>query len=264
MAIDRLQGRNPVLEALTRRKRRVLRIRIDEGAQPDPKLERLVQLARQQGVPVERVGRRALDRLSEGDVHNGVVADAEPLEQHSIASLLDQTLGAGQEPFIVMVDELSYEHNLGAILRSALGAGAHGLVTPVRRSASMSPVVARVSMGAVEEVPIVREGLSSALKRCRKAGLCVVGADMDGDPYWEVDLTGPLLLVLGGESKGLSEVLRKRCDHIVRVPLGGGLESLNVSVTAGVLMYERVRQQVQGAPVGRWRRAPVEPGDAED
>lgn len=242
MALDRLQGRNPVYEALARRRRKVVRVRVDEGAQPDPKLDRILALAREQGVPVERLPRRALDRLADGDVHNGVVADAEPLDAHSMASLLDEVQGQGRDPFVVMADELHYEHNLGAILRSALGAGADAVVTPVRRSAGLSPVVARVSMGAVEEVPLVREGLPSALKRCKRAGLMVIGADMDGVPYWEADLTGPLLLVLGGESKGLSEVLRKRCDQIVRVPLGGNLESLNVSVTAGVLMFERVRQ----------------------
>jgi 23S rRNA (guanosine2251-2'-O)-methyltransferase len=225
MSTERLQGRNPVIEALQRRRRAVRLIRLDEGAQPDPKLDRLLALAREQKVPVERVSRRLLDRLAGGDVHNGVVADAEPLPQHSVSSLLDELEGA-TDPFLVMVDELSYEHNLGAILRSCLGAGVNGLITPVRRTVSMSPVVARVSMGAVEEVPVVHEGLSSALK---------------------VDLTGPLLILLGGESKGLTDPLRKRCDEIVSVPLLGGLESLNVSVTAGVLLFERTRQQAVAA-----------------
>lgn len=246
MSTERLQGRNPVIEALQRRRRAVRLIRLDEGAQPDPKLDRLLSLARDLKVPVERVPRRLLDRLAGGDVHNGVVADAEPLPQHSVNSLLDE-LADATDPFLVMVDELSYEHNLGAILRSCLGAGVNGLITPTRRTVSMSPVVARVSMGAVEEVPVVHEGLSSALKRCKKAGLKVVGADMDGRPYHEVDLTGPLLILLGGESKGLTEPLRKRCDEIVSVPLLGGLESLNVSVTAGVLLYERTRQQAVAA-----------------
>ncbi|HJN73210.1 MAG TPA: 23S rRNA (guanosine(2251)-2'-O)-methyltransferase RlmB [Myxococcota bacterium] len=240
--MDQLEGRNPVFEALARRRRRVARILLDERARPGGKIDTILELAREQGVPVERVPRRKLDRLARGDVHNGVVAQAEPLPRHSVNSLLAEIRGRGEDPFLLLADEVSYEHNLGAILRSALGAGVHGVVVPVRRGKGLTPVVQRVAMGAAEEVALVREGIPAAQKRCRKEGLLVVGADMDGQPCWDVDLTGPLALVLGGESKGVSETLRKRCDHIVSVPLQGGLESLNVSVTAAVLMFERERQ----------------------
>lgn len=242
VALDRIWGRNPIIEALSRRKRAVRRIWLDEGAKLDEKVIRLVNLAGAQGVPVQRVGRRALDSMTNGDVHNGVVADAEPLVEHSIKSLFAELNARTNTPFLVLADELSYEQNLGAILRSSLGAGVDAVVVPVRRSVACSPVVGRVSMGGIEEVPVVREGISAALAACQREGLRVVGADMDGRPFWEVDLTGPLALVLGGESKGLTPTLRKRCDALVSVPLAGGLESLNVSVTAGVLMFERVRQ----------------------
>jgi 23S rRNA (guanosine2251-2'-O)-methyltransferase len=242
--MDRLAGRNPVFEALHRGRRRVLRIYLDERAKPDPKLERILDLAHKGGARVERVERRRLDQLAQGGVHNGIVAEAESLPSWTTKALLDSLFSQGTYPFIVMADEIQYEHNLGAILRSALGAGVDGLVIPTQRGKGLTPVVQRVAMGAAEEVPVVREGLSSALKHCRKGGLRVVGADMDGQSCWDVDLTGPLVLVLGGESKGLSPTLRKRCDEIVSVPLQGGLESLNVSVTAAVLMFERQRQML--------------------
>ncbi len=123
-----------------------------------------------------------------------------------------------------------------------MGAGADGLIIPNRRGVGVSPVVARVAMGGAEEVPVVRAGILSALKRLRRAGFRTVGADMGGQAFWEADFSGPLAIVLGGESKGLTEPLKKRCDTVVSVPLAKGLESLNVSVTAGVLLFERIRQ----------------------
>ncbi len=240
--MERLEGRNPVLEALLRRRRRIQRILMDERARPGGKIDHILKLARQQGVRVERVSRGELDRMARGDVHNGVIAEAEALPRYTTKQLIDELFERGESPFLVLADTISYEHNLGAILRSALGAGVHGVVVPTRRGKGLSPVVHRVSMGGAEVVPLVREGLSSALKVCRRAGLRVVGADMNGTPVWDLDLRGPLALVLGGESKGLSSTLRNRCDHIAAVPLDGGLESLNVSVTAAVVMFERVRQ----------------------
>ena len=244
--MDQLEGRNVVLDALERQRRRVVKIWLDERAKPSTKVDAILRLARQQGVRVERVGRNRLDRMAHGDVHNGIVAQAEPLPSHSVTSLLREVQASGEDPFLVLADELSYEHNLGAILRSALGSGVHGVVVPVRRGKGLTPVVHRVAMGGAEVVPLVREGLSSAVKRCRNEGLLVVGADMGGTPYYDLDLTGPIAFVLGGESKGLSPTLKKRCDHVVSVPLAGGLESLNVSVTAAILMFERARQLARG------------------
>ncbi len=240
--MQQLEGRNVVLEALQRNRRRVHRIWLDERAREDAKLRRLLALAAERGVAVRRVPRQELDRRARGDVHNGIIAEADPLPRVGVAGLLDGLIGRGEDPFLALADEVQYEHNLGAILRSGLGAGLHGLVVPTRRGAGLSPVVARVAMGAAEEIPVIREGLFSALKKIRRAGVRVIGTDMGGRPPWEVDLTGPVALVLGGESKGLSPTLRERCDEVVGVPLLGGLESLNVSVTAGVVFFERVRQ----------------------
>lgn len=240
--MDRLEGRNPVLEALRRGRRRVRRVRIDVGARPDPKIDEILGRAASAGVVVERVARPVLDKLAEGRVHNGVVADADPLPSPTARQLLDDVFAAGRAPLLVLADEVVYEHNLGAILRSCLGFGVDGLVIPTRRGASIGPVVQRVSMGAAEEVPVVREGLSAALKPIAQAGVRVVGADMGGTPLSALDLRGPVAFVMGGEGKGLSPTLRRKCDAVVSIPLAGGLESLNVSVAAAVLLYEKRRQ----------------------
>lgn len=238
-----LEGRNVVVEALSRGKRRVHRVLLDERARPGGKIDTILELAGRRGVPVGRVPRRQLDELSVTGVHNGVIAFAEPLPSWTVSALLDDLFSRNVDPFLVLVDEVAYEHNLGAVLRSALGAGVHGVVVPTRRGKGISPVVQRVAMGGAEEVPLIREGLSSALATIRRAGVRVVGADMDGRPCWTVPMTGPVALVLGGEDKGLSSTLRKRCDAVAAIPLRGGLESLNVSVTAAVMMFEKVRQE---------------------
>ena len=240
--MDQLEGRNVVLEALKRGQRQVFRIALDASAGPSDKLSMILTLASQHGVKLERISREKLDEYSEAEVHNGIIAEAAPLPEWTLAQRLDDVLDAGEHPFFVLVDEVNYEHNLGAILRSALGAGVHGVVVPVRRGKGLTAVVQRVAMGGAEEVPLIREGLSSALATLRRAGVRIVGADMDGEACWDVPLDGAVALVLGGEDKGLSPTLRDRCDAIARVPTGGELESLNVSVTGAILMFEKVRQ----------------------
>jgi 23S rRNA (guanosine2251-2'-O)-methyltransferase len=241
--VEQLEGRNPVLECLTRRRRPVRKIWMDRGAKSDPRIDRILELAAAHGVPVERVDRARLDKMAAGRVHNGVIAEAEPLPETTTARLLDELFERGETPFLVLVAEVAYEHNLGAILRSSLGFGVSGVVVPTRRGAGLSPVVQRVAMGGAEAVPLIREGLYSALKPIQKAGIPVVGADMGGEPVGETDLRGPMALVLGSEGEGLGPELRKRCDRIVSIPLAGELESLNMSVAAALLMYEKRRQE---------------------
>lgn len=240
--MDQLEGRNPVLECLLRGRRRMHRIWLDVGARPDPKVDQILELAGAARVRVERVPRAQLDKLTDGRVHNGIVAHADPLPSYTTRQLLDRLFDEGKDPFLVLADEVSYEHNLGAILRSALGFGVDGLILPTRRGADVSSVVQRVSMGAAEVVPIVHESLSSALKPIRDAGIRVVGADMNGTSAFALPMKGSVAIVLGGEGKGLSPTLRSRCDAIASIPLAGGLESLNVSVAAAVLMVEKRRQ----------------------
>jgi len=239
---DLLEGRNPVLECLTRNRRQVRRILLDQGARPVDKVLKILDLARSRGIPVQPASRPELDALSVSGVHNGVIAFADPLPEISLRTCLESLDALGVDPFIVLVDEPQYEQNVGAILRTALGTGVHALVIPTARGKGLTPVVQRVAMGAAEEVPLIREGISSCLALLQRRAVRIVGADMDGVPPWTVDLRGPLALVLGGEDKGLTDPIRKRCDAIVGIPLQGGLASLNLSVSAGALLVERVRQ----------------------
>ena len=241
---DRLEGRNVVLEALVRKRRKVLKIWLDAaakvGADPGDKVRQIIELG---GARVLRVDRQMLDRMSVTGVHNGVIAEAEPFPEMTVSEAIETAIRGGRDACFVLVDEVQYEHNLGAILRSSLGAGVDAVIIPVQRGKGITPVVHRVSMGGAEAVPVVREGISSALAQLHRAGFLIVGADMDGAAPWDLPLSGCVAFVLGGEDKGLTDPVRKRCDHIVGVPLAGGLESLNVSVTAGVLLFELVRQQ---------------------
>jgi len=215
---------------------------MDRGAKVDPKIAEILRLASERAIRVDRVDRKELDKMAKGRVHNGVVAHADPLEGWTTKALLDDLFARREDPFLILADGLSYEHNLGAILRTSLGFGVNGVIVPTRRGASVSPVVQRVSMGAVEVVPIVHEGLFSALKHVKKAGIPIVGADMGGESLADTRLAGPLAIVMGAEGSGLSAKLRERCGAIVSIPLAGSLESLNVSVAASVLMYEKRRQ----------------------
>ena len=240
---DQLEGRNIVIEALRREVRDVHVIFLDQKAKPDRKVQEIVHTASKRGIRLKRTGRQHLDKMSLTGVHNGVIAHADSLRGWTTKSLLNEVMGRGDDPFFVLADELQYEHNLGAILRSAMGAGVNGVIVPVKRGKGLTAVVQRVSMGGAEVVPFVREGLSSSLAQLKRAGLRIVGADMRGEPHWSVDLKGPIAIVLGGESKGLSPTIRKRCDAIASIPLNDGLDSLNVSVSAGILMFEKLRQE---------------------
>ena len=239
---DQLEGRNVVLAAL-QASDRVKLVHVDSRSKPSPKLQQLFELAASRGAHVQSVARASLDAVSEAGVHNGVIAWAEPLERPTLKQVLD---GLGtREPLLLLLDEVQYEQNLGAILRSAAWAGVDAVVVPTRRGADLGPVVQRVAMGGAEEVPVVREGLMSALATIRRAGIRIVGAEADGEmPWCDADLTGPLALIMGGEDRGIGQGPRSRCDSVVRIPgrAGSVVTSLNVSVTAGLLLAERLRQ----------------------
>lgn len=240
---DQLEGRNIIVEVLRRKKRNVHEIFVDGRAKQDHKIAEILSLAKKRKIPVRPISRQELDTKSVTGVHNGVIAFADPHPAYTALEIIDKAYEDNQQPFLVMVDELNYEQNLGAILRSSMGAGVHGVIIPDVRGKGLTPVVQRVAMGGSEEVPVVREGLFNAIKHIKKAGITVIGADMDGTPIWDLPLKGAVAFVFGGESKGLSPTLRKKCDHIASVPLNLGLESLNVSVTAGVFLFEKNRQE---------------------
>src|SRR6266480_4764884 len=236
--MDKLTGIHAVKEALEAR-RPIDRIAIAKGRQ-DMRAEEIVQLARKQGVPVRFEDRGQLDRLANSKDHQGVVALATLVDILAVANA-----GSGKKGLIVLLDRVEDPHNLGAIVRTALAAGAHGVVIPERRAAGLSDTVARASAGALAHLPVAKvTNLVRTMEELKEAGYWLVGLDEQGDKnYTEVDYTSPVGIVLGSEGQGLHELTRKRCDFVVSLPTTGPVKSLNVSVAAGVVLFEAIRQR---------------------
>jgi len=210
------------------------------GMTPSVRRE-LISLARRQGVPVQEVARARFDTLAPGAAHQGVLAVA--AEQAYVA--VEELLTAEGSPLVLVLNEIQDPHNLGAILRTAEAAGCTGAVISTRRAAGVTPAVVKASAGAVGYLRVARvTNIAQTLRFFKENGFWVVGADPGGDRlYWEADLQGPLVLVIGGEDRGLGRVVRGECDHLVRVPMYGRVGSLNASVAAALLVYEAVRQR---------------------
>lgn len=247
-----IEGRNSVLELL-RRGRLVKEINIDANARLDDKLKGILELADEQGVTTRRVERSALDRMSSTGVHMGVIAKADvPRLPVKLKDVLAQCAEKNQEPFLLILDPLKYQQNFGAIVRTANAAAVHAIIMSGKRMSPVSPEIVRISMGAAFFTPIVRESVFSAIKILKSEGIPIVGADMSGEcSYHEVDLRGGVALFVGSEHRGLSQPARKRCDHIVKIPMFGVVSSLNVSVACAILLYEKVRQDQADASSGR-------------
>lgn len=243
LAEDRIEGRNAVIEAL-RAGRAIDKIYIARG-EVDATLGHIASKARGAGIVVVEADRRKLDAMSQTHAHQGVIALCAVKASCTIAEILALASARGEPPFVVVCDEISDPHNLGAIIRSAECAGAHGVIIPKRRSAGLTAVVEKASAGAVEHMAIARvPNLSAALSELKKSGLWVYGTAADGaSPLWQTDLTGPICLVIGSEGDGMSRLVREQCDFIVSIPLKGAISSLNASAAAAVLLYEALRQR---------------------
>jgi 23S rRNA (guanosine2251-2'-O)-methyltransferase len=243
--MDKLTGIHAVKEALEAG-RPIDRIAIAKGRQ-DTRVEEIVQLARKQGVPVRFEDRGQLDRLANSKDHQGVVALAAARAAASLEDILAHAnaTAPGQLGLIVLLDGVEDPHNLGAIIRTALAAGAHGVVIPERRAAGLTDTVARASAGALAHLPVAKvTNLVRTMEELKEAGYWLVGLDEQGDKnYTEVDYTSPVGIVLGSEGQGLHELTRKRCDFVVSLPTTGPVKSLNVSVAAGVVLFEALRQR---------------------
>lgn len=239
-----IAGRNPVAEAL-RSGRALNKVMVQDGARG---VTEIISAAREKGVAVEFVKSDKLDKLAQGVRHQGVVAYAAPVEFKTLEDALKKAAAKGEAPFLLLLDELQDPQNLGALIRTADAAGVHGILLPKRRSCPLNAVVAKISAGAVEYVPVIQIGnIVQQLKDLKKQGFWVAGADMDGGPYTKVNLTGPLVLVIGAEGKGLGRLVKENCDIIVSLPMQGGVNSLNAAAAGAVLMYEVVRQRGQEA-----------------
>lgn len=239
---DVIAGRNPVREAL-KTNRPINKIMIAGNVLTGP-LREIFAKAREKNIPVQRADRRRLDKFAAGVSHQGVVALVAAGEYVGVEDIL-ASVKPGEAPFIFVLDEIHDPHNLGAILRTAHAAGIHGVIIPRRRSAPLTPAVARASAGAVEHVPVARvANIVQTINILKEKGLWVAGADARGSEiFWDARLDGPLALVVGGEDKGLGRLVKERCDVLVRLPMTGRAHSLNASVAAALLAYEVLRQR---------------------
>lgn len=237
-------GRNAVVELL-KGSRQVECVYIcDDTAAKGQPISRIVAMAKKAGVPVKNVDSKKLDHLSNGLNHQGVVAQAAAFHYSELADIFAKA--GDTPPFILIADSIEDPHNLGAIIRTAEAAGAHGIIIPKRGSVGLTPIVGRTSAGAVEHLPVVRvTNLVATIKELKKQGVWVYGADMDGQRWEKTDLTGSVALVIGSEGFGISRLVRENCDVILSLPMCGRINSLNASVAAGILMYEVVRQRTK-------------------
>lgn len=242
---DVLVGRNAVTEAL-KSGRGINKLWIASGDR-EGSVSEIAALAKERGIVVQYVERAKIEALAGSHRHQGVLAYVAPVPYAELDDILKAAEEKGEAPFLVLLDELEDPHNLGALLRTADATGVHGILIPKRRSVSLNATVAKTSAGAVEYVPVARIGnIAQTLKKLKEKGFWVAGADMDGEKaYYEADLTGPLVLVVGSEGRGMSRLTKEACDFIVSMPMVGRINSLNASVAGSILMYESMRQRLQ-------------------
>lgn len=234
---DIIAGRNPVMEAI-RSGRSIESILVAKGERSGSVVA-IIAKAKQKNIPVKDVDSKKLDFLAKGVNHQGIVAQCAVKEYSTLEDIFALAEERGESPFIIVLDKIEDPHNLGAIIRTAECAGAHGVIIPERRSAGLSYTVEKTSAGALEYMPVVRvKNISAVLQKLKDKGIWVYGADMDGEHYKKVNFDGAVALVIGNEGKGISPLVAKDCDVIVSLPMTGKINSLNASVAAGILMYE--------------------------
>ena len=239
-----IEGRNAVIEAL-RAGVAIDKIFIARG-ETDAALGHIASTAREKGIVVADADRRKLDAMSRTHSHQGVIAQAAVRAYASVDDILAAAREKGEPPLILVCDELSDPHNLGAVIRTADAAGAHGVIIPKRRSAGLTAVVAKTSAGAVSHVPVARvPNLPALLEELKEAGVWVFGTAADGERLlYDADLKGPAAIVIGSEGDGMGRLVSEKCDFKVRIPMKGKLNSLNASAAAAILLYEAVRQRM--------------------
>ncbi len=239
-----LEGRNALQEAL-KSGRTIDKVFIADG-QTDRGLQRLAALAKEAGAVVVPVDRRKLDAMSFTHAHQGIIAQAAARDYCSIDEILAEAESRGEAPLLVLCDDLSDPHNLGAIMRSAECAGAHGIIIPKRRCVGLTATVAKASAGAVEYMKVARvANLNSAIAELKEKGVWIFGTAAEGSvPMYRADLRGPAAIVIGNEGDGISPLVRKNCDMLLSIPMRGRISSLNASAAASILLYEALRQRM--------------------
>ena len=240
--LTRLEGRNSIREAYAAG-RTIDKLFVLDGCMDEP-VQRILGYAKKAGTIVSFVTKDKLDAMSETGAHQGVIAQAAAAEYVEVEEMLEDARQKGEDPFLILLDEIEDPHNLGAIIRTANAAGAHGVIIPKRHAATLTATVAKASAGAVHFTKIAKvTNLASEIDSLKKKGIWVLCSAMDGKEMYDLDLTGPIALVIGNEGSGVRQLIREKCDFTARIPLLGKIESLNASVAAGVLSYEIVRQR---------------------
>jgi 23S rRNA (guanosine2251-2'-O)-methyltransferase len=237
---DIIAGRNAVYEALSAG-RTVDSVLIAKGNNGGP-VARIIELCREKNVTVKDVSPAKLDAMCGGLNHQGVAAIAGAHEYVEVADILAKAKEKGEQPFIIIADEINDPHNLGAIIRTAEASGAHGVIIPKRGAVGLTSAVDKASSGALEYIPVARvSNLVATVEELKKENIWIYGSEMSGKPFYNTDFSGACALVIGSEGGGISRLLREKCDFLVSLPMKGSIESLNASVAAGILMYEVVR-----------------------
>lgn len=240
---NRIEGRNAVLEAF-RSGKTIDKLYVLDGCQDGP-VKSITREARKHDTIINYVEKERLDQLSETGKHQGVIAVSAAYEYAEVEDILAAAEAKGEAPFIIILDGIEDPHNLGAIIRTANQAGAHGVIIPKRRAVGLTPTVARTSAGAINYTPVAKvTNISNTMKELKDKGMWFVCADMDGTRMYDLDLTGPIGLVIGNEGDGVSPLVKKNCDMVASIPMKGDIDSLNASVATGVLAYEIVRQRI--------------------
>lgn len=240
---DRLEGRNAVLEAF-RAGRDVDKLYVRQGT-PDGPIQTILREAKKHGTVVSFVKKERLDQMSVTGKHQGVIAQVAAYAYATVEDILERAREKGEDPFILLLDGIEDPHNLGAIIRTANLAGAHGVIIARHRAAGLTAVVARASAGALNYTPVAKvANLGQTIDRLKKEGMWFVCADMGGTVMYDLNLKGPMGLVIGNEGEGVSRLVKEKCDFVASIPMKGDIDSLNASVAAGVLAYEIVRQRM--------------------
>lgn len=240
-----IEGRNAVLEAF-RSGKTIDKLYVLDGCQDGP-VRTIVREAKKQGSLLQFVAKERLDQMSTTGKHQGVIAQAAAYEYADIEDMFALAEQKGEPPFLFLLDEIEDPHNLGAIIRTANLAGAHGVIIPKRRAVGLTATVAKTSAGALNYTPVAKvTNLSKTIEELKNRGLWFVCADMGGEVMYNTNLTGPIGLVIGNEGNGVSRLVKEKCDYITSIPMKGDIDSLNASVAAGVLAYEIVRQRMKG------------------
>lgn len=237
-----LEGRNSVLEALNHNKT-IDKIFVKKG-EIDGTLKVIVAKALEKGIIVQEIDKLKMEQMKRTNNPQGIIALCPAHEYSEVSDMLENARKKGEDPFIIILDEITDPHNLGAIIRTADAVGAHGVIIPKRRAVSLTAIVSKTSSGALEHVPVARvNNISKEIEKLKKEGLWIACTDMKGTTYFDADLKGPIGIVIGNEGNGVSRLIKETCDFSIKIPMLGKIESLNASVAAGLTMYEVVRQR---------------------